>query len=236
MIGLATINLLPQVTSHDPVRLKRIETPIMHIFLSSIVWPIAALVAESPPIWPPTYKAFVWHGHHISLVSIPLIFLLTSDQFSSLWITSPPRSRPTLKTAAGSYLYWLFYGFAWNMIYFFCIVTPTAIWTGMNLAWTMNPMPPFSGRYYRLELAAAWFVYSASLRLFVCIVEFTSSRIPLRKLGPFDRLANLISIRPNQLWSTVGIASIAIWIICGTEKASGGEYWIPVPLFWVYQV
>ena len=231
MIAFATIYVVPKVACHDQVRLKHIETPIMHIFLSSIVWPIAALVAESPPLFPPTYKAFVWHGHHISLVSIPFIFLLTGDQFSSLWITPSLQSKPTLKMAAGSYVYWLFFGFAWNMIYFFGIVTPIAIWTGMNLAWTMNPMPPFSGRYYRLELAAEWFVYSASLRLFVCIVEFTLSRTPLRNLWPFDRLANLISIRPNQLWAIVGIAGIAVWISCGTEKASGGEYWIPVPLF-----
>lgn len=230
IIAFATIFVLPQVIGHDQVRLKRIETPIMQIFLSSIVGPIAALNAESPQIFPPTYKAFVWHGHHTSLVSIPFIFLLTSDQFSSLWIAPSRRSKPTLKMAAGAYFYWLFYGFAWNMIYFFGIVTPIAIWTGMNLAWTMNPLPPFSGRYYRLELAAEWFVYSASLRLFVCIAEFTSSRKPLRNLRLFDRFANLISIRPNQLWTIVGIAGIAVWISCGTVKASGGEYWIPVPL------
>ena len=231
MIGFATTHVLPLVTCHDRVRLKRIETPIMHVFLSSIVWPIAALVAENQPVWPPTYEAFVWHGHHISLVSIPLMFLLTSDQFSSLWITSSPMSRPTLKVAAGSYLYWLFYGFAWNMIYFFGIVTPIAIWTGMNLAWTMNPMPPFTGRYYRLELAAAWFVYSASLRLFVCIVEIAASTIPFHKFCSFDELKKMMSLSSIRCRTIVGIAGIAVWIICGTDKASGGEYWIPVPLF-----
>ena len=232
MLSFVTIYVLPKVVSSDRVRQQQFETSIMHIFLSSIVWPIAALIAESPPIWPLTYDAFVWHGHHISLVSIPFVFLATSDHFSSLWITPSPRSKPTLKMAIGSYLYWHFYGFAWNMIYFFGIVTPVAIWTGRNLAWTLNPMPPFSGKYYRLDLAAAWFVYSAALRFCVCIAQFVCARILTHNILPsFHRGMQVLSAISRHFQTLVSIALMAVWVVCGIEQAAGGEYWIPVPLF-----
>jgi len=117
------------------------------------------------------FETQFFYLNHYALFVYPFYYVITEKAV----LISPTKS---LAVQVINFLKWSSFSSLCYNIFYFVLITPLSIWTGMNIGYTMKPPDgPFYGIHYRFKYAAFWTAVIVTARLIFVIIQLCVKQV-----------------------------------------------------------